>query len=763
MSVSIDTYGSEVEDTHLSVLTVGGDLLYRSDDSGGDRTSDLFTHAALYIPVLMPGLYNIVTDGASNGYVTTHIQGESLGLTGDKMHTAIDAGTRSAGFRFTDTRDTSSGYTNQYREKEDDISNDVFYRLVVTAPLDLTISHVGSMLTDTRISVLDSSGVLLYTSNGEEHSDGVSRLVLNDFPVGAYYIVSEGVGADGNITTTLMASGINGFFSPTMTHPHVITFFPTVATDDLLSLSPDQLRHEIQYYDHFGNSTVKVFHGFSPLGNDLFTVQEYDGLHRESNLWLPVAYGSSDGSYVDPGLLMQSARSSFLYGEDSHPYSRVVYDGSALNEVVSKYGPGKDWHTAGRSVKNDRMTNSSSLPSIRIYRADKDNHLTVSGTYAEHMLDVMRTTDEDGNVTYEFKDKTGRTLLSRQMNGDETHDTYTVYDNYGNVRFVLPPLAADSLTAVQSYAESHPVLQNCAYIYHYDKYNRCIYKKLPGCAPVYTVYDAADRPIFTQDGEQRERTEWSFSIPDGFGRVVLSGICKNQPVYDAESCPLDTVVVKAVWASEENSLKGYRLEGITLSSPIVLSVNYYDSYDFLGKNGIPDDATTAYSETSGYGKRHGDDCKGQQTGSLTARFTDREPAGFIYSALYYDDRYRVIQRKGNNGQNGTESVYTAYNFEGSPTKEKHVHIVPGQSPVTEVHTYTYDLANRLLKSVYQLNDKDSITLVDNIYDEVGRLLVDKRNGVPELRTNYSYNLRSWLKGVSSPLFSQDFELSGGYK
>ncbi|GAA6461821.1 RHS repeat-associated core domain-containing protein [Bacteroides xylanisolvens] len=139
---------------------------------------------------------------------------------------------------------------------------------------------------------------------------------------------------------------------------------------------------------------------------------------------------------------------------------------------------------------------------------------------------------------------------------------------------------------------------------------------------------------------------------------------------------------------------------------------------------------------------------------MTARFTDREPAGFIYSALYYDDRYRVIQRKGNNGQNGTESVYTAYNFESSPTQEKHVHSVPGQASVTEVHTYTYDLANRLLKSVYQLNDNAPITLVDNVYDEAGRLLVDRRNGVPELRTNYSYNLRSWLKGVSNPLFSQ---------
>ena len=390
----------------------------------------------------------------------------------------------------------------------------------------------------------------------------------------------------------------------------------------------------------------------------------------------------------------------------------------------------------------------------RIYQVGESSSLSVSGIYVTGTLDVTRTADEDGNLTYEFKDRSGRILLTRQMNGNEPHDTYMVYDDYGNVCFVLPPLAVDGLTEEGVYDARSAVLQNYAYIYRYDKYNRCIYKKLPGCAPVYTIYDAADRPIFTQDGEQRERNEWSFSIPDVFGRVVLSGICKNQLAYGAESTPLDTVVVKAVWANEENSLKGYQLEGVTLSSPTILSVNYYDRYDFLGKNGIPDDATTAYCETAGYGKRYGDDCKGQQTGILTARFTDREPAGFIYSALYYDDRYRVIQRKGNNGQNGTESVYTAYNFEGSPTQEMHVHAIPGQAPVTEVHTYTYDLANRLLTSVYQLNDNAPVTLVDNVYDEVGRLLVDKRNGVPELRTTYSYNLRSWLKGVSSPLFSQ---------
>ncbi len=757
MGLDICNCESEVRDTYLKVYSSNLELMYSNDDTYGRGACENGEHAYLQIPYLSPGTYYIVVDGSTNGNINLFINGALSGPIGDEFDTAIDAGTHAGGFLFTDTRDTS-GYTDYtgHTSFPGKPGNDVFYKFTLTAPLDLTISHCGSVLTDTYLSLLDADGETLYSNDsytGEEQcrSPENALIKVDNLPAGTYYVISEGNIENGFVTINIEGSGSSqDSLSPTSSQPYVLSYVPTVATDDVLSLADADVRHEIQYYDHFGNPTVKVQHGFSPFGNDLFTVQDYDGLNRESKLWLPVADGSNDGSYPAPGKLKQSVCS--FYGEDSHPYSLTVYDGSALNEVVEEYGPGKSWHTTGHSVKNDRMTNSSR--SVRIYQAETDDNLRVAGTYAEQTLDAVRTTDEDGNVTYEFKDKTGRVLLSRQMNGDEAHDTYTVYDDYGNVCFVLPPLAADGLTEVGVYDARSAVLQSYAYIYRYDKYNRCIYKKLLGCDPVYTVYDAADRPIFTQDGELRKRNEWSFSIPDVFGRVVLSGICKNQPAYGAESTPLDTVVVKAVWANEDNALKGYRLEGVTLSSPTVLSASYYDTYDFLGKNGIPDDATTAYSETSGYGQRYGDDCKGQQTGSWTARFTGRKCTGFIYSALYYDDRYRVIQRQGNNEQDGTESVYTAYNFEGSPTQEKHVHSVPGQAPVTEVHTYTYDLANRLLTSVYQLDDEDPVTLVDNAYDEVGRLLVNKRNGVSELRTNYSYNLRSWLKGVSSPLFSQ---------
>ena len=174
---------------------------------------------------------------------------------------------------------------------------------------------------------------------------------------------------------------------------------------------------------------------------------------------------------------------------------------------------------------------------------------------------------------------------------------------------------------------------------------------------------------------------------------------------------------------------------------------------FVRTSSIPDDATTGYSEMPGYGKRYSGGCKGQLTGNWTARLTP-QLAGSTYSVMYYDDRYRVIQRKGNNSLNGMEAVYTSYNFEGSPVKEKRIHSVPGQDIITEVRNYTYDLANRLLQTTYQFNDVAPVILVDNVYDEIGRLKTEKRTGHSKLRTDYTYNLRSWTKGINDPLFHQ---------
>ena len=103
---------------------------------------------------------------------------------------------------------------------------------------------------------------------------------------------------------------------------------------------------------------------------------------------------------------------------------------------------------------------------------------------------------------------------------------------------------------------------------------------------------------------------------------------------------------------------------------------------------------------------------------------------------------------------GTDLTCTLYSFTGKPTQVKQVHTVPGKETITEVRQHTYDHADRLLRTSYQLNTDAPVTLVDHVYDELGQLKSDRRNGNGKLRSDYAYNVRSWMKSVSGPLFSQ---------
>ena len=109
----------------------------------------------------------------------------------------------------------------------------------------------------------------------------------------------------------------------------------------------------------------------------------------------------------------------------------------------------------------------------------------------------------------------------------------------------------------------------------------------------------------------------------------------------------------------------------------------------------------------------------------------------------------MVQQKGINGNGEQTATYTHFSFTGQPLKIKRV-----QGANTEVLDYTYDHADRLLTTVYRLNNDPAVTLADNVYDEIGRLITDRRNGNANLKTDYAYNLRSWVKSITSPLFTQ---------
>ena len=360
------------------------------------------------------------------------------------------------------------------------------------------------------------------------------------------------------------------------------------------------------------------------------------------------------------------------------------------------------------SVNTDYLGNSTANAQLNCinYSVSSAGALTSNGSYASGQLSVVKTTDEDLNVSYTFTDKMGHVVLSRQMKGSETHDTYYVYDDKSNLCFVLQPMYQSSAN-----------LDQYAFQYKYDGRNRCIWKKLPGAGYMEMVYDNADRLVFSQDGNQRALTSgnWTYYKYDGLNRLTEQGTCTNK---------------------------------VTTSGTNVLVQHFYDSYAFRSQAGFnnsnfPDDA-------SGNGK-----------GALTASVaTVLGSSNKIYTAYYYDIKGRVVKTVQSNPLGGYDVAATVYTFTNKPATVTHTHTASGKTTRTEVYTYSYDHADRLLKVEHTLGGT-KITLADYAYDNLGRLQSKSLHGSATNKLTYAYNVRGWLTGISGSKFTQNLYYNNG--
>ena len=300
----------------------------------------------------------------------------------------------------------------------------------------------------------------------------------------------------------------------------------------------------------------------------------------------------------------------------------------------------------------------------------------------------------------------GHVVLSRQMKGSETHDTYYVYDDKSNLCFVLQPMYQSSAN-----------LDLYAFQYKYDGRNRCIWKKLPGAGYMEMVYDNADRLVFSQDGNQRALTSgnWTYYKYDGLNRLTEQGTCTNK---------------------------------VTTSGTNVLVQHFYDSYAFRSQAGFnnsnfPDDA-------SGNGK-----------GALTASVaTVLGSSNKIYTAYYYDIKGRVAKTVQSNLLGGYDVTATIYTFTDKPATVTHTHTTSGKPTRTEMYTYSYNHADRLLKVEHTLGGT-KITLADYAYDNLGRLQSKSLHGSATNKLTYAYNVRGWLTGISGSKFTQNLYYNNG--
>ena len=465
---------------------------------------------------------------------------------------------------------------------------------------------------------------------------------------------------------------------------------------------------------------------------------EYDEYRRKTKTWLPVtATGSGCISFSNI-----ASRASTLYNADTAPFTLTEYDPFLPSQPSAQYKAGARWQD---NNKKQSLTYSE-YTGISMF-AHEDGYMY---TMTDRKYLCTRTVDEDGCLQAEYTDLTGRLMISETSQGK----TYYVYNAKGDLNHVLPPVLSEYVISTYGYEsddipDTDDMMQKYGYIYRYDNQRHCIYKKLPGCAPIYYIYDKAGNCIFSQDGNQRQHGEWTYTIPDKFGRPCVSGICHNEITYTEE--PLHSVHVYAEYSGTAASTGGYSVQGITLDSQEMYAAAYYDGYSFIGQHGVPSNLTaTSYSgfsiDTS--------ICHGLQTGSATAILTENGVSGYIYSAMYYDQRYNVSQVKTANHLGGTDIISTFYSYTGKPNNIRASHTTHTSASIEERYSYSYDNADRLVDVVHRVDDGSDVTLRHNTYNALGQLTGMSTGG---FATTYSYDMHSWLTGISSRNLQNLFE------
>ena len=543
-------------------------------------------------------------------------------------------------------------------------------------------------------------------------------------------------------TCLLIILVVPGYLSAqTTTQNYLVTSIPYQTVSDPTSLSDVNSNSTIQYFDGLGRLSQTIQKAITPAGADLITALEYDALGRLTKSWLPAVVRGNNGAYY-PGYASQAIASNL---NDAKPFSTNLYEASPLNRVISQSDPGDDWYANSKKITTTYLVNG---PDVKYFYVEGDK-LKCNGNYAAATLYGAQTTDEDGKTRVEFTDKQGRAVLTRVAGN---FDTYFVYDDLGNLRYVLPPLAADNLnTNLTGFPETAGTpLYLYAYIYHYDGRKRCIEKKLPGTEWISFVYDKADRLIMSQDGNQKIKSMWKVNKYDKFGRILYSGIINNTNTRALMESAFSGTLTNESY-SGSGSTGGYTCSNLTPSR--LLTVNYYDNYNFLNLSTYSSKKTTLTNTTlAGYSPPDIIHTKTLMTGTSIYHLDDSSK--YELSSVYYDKYGRAVQVRSGNHLAGYDISYNLLDFTGKPVRTYKTHGINGSSStITELYSFTFDKAQRLLVTTHQLNGGSTVTLSSNGYDEPGRLAARILGSISGSIT-YTYNVRGWLTDINGSRFAE---------
>ncbi|WP_442787958.1 DUF6443 domain-containing protein [Flavobacterium suncheonense] len=552
--------------------------------------------------------------------------------------------------------------------------------------------------------------------------------------------------------------------------------------------NPENAVQQVVYYDGLGRPIQQIAHKQSNTGKDIVTHIEYDTFGRQTKEYLPFANQSPSLSYNSSANTdVLSFYNTAVYENTSNPYNEKLFENSPLNRVFRQAAPGNEWAlnplSDDHSIKFDYTSNISeevkhykvSLSWSATYNLYEPTLVNASGNdyYAPNQLYKTITKDENwisgkNNTTEEFKDKEGRIVLKRTYSNiveggvvvsfEEKHDTYYVYDVYGNLTYVIPPLVNTSSVIDDT------VLNGLCYQYKYDYRNRLVEKKLPGKQWEFIVYDRLDRVVATGPALNPfggAETGWLITKYDVFNRVVYTGWYTGKETTalgrkDFSDLHLNNALTEDV--SENVNIDGanvgYTNRVLPTTGYKILTINYYDRYDYPGApevipSTILDDVEVYFNNTH--------KPKGLVTSVWNRVLTTPEELLWEKSYMLYDKKARVIRTNISNEYfGGYTQIDTKLDFSGKIllTETRHKYS-ENDTELLVTDTFEYTPQDKLELHHQQINQGINQLIAKNSYDELGQL-ISKNVGGDDItgaiglqKVDYTYNIRGWLKSINN--------------
>ncbi len=514
-------------------------------------------------------------------------------------------------------------------------------------------------------------------------------------------------------------------------------------TDNGISVSNGiRTRTTIQYYDGLGRPVESIDVGTSPNKNDLVRVTDYSGLHLATKSWLPVPT-QTEGQFIEVSNIKTQTQN---YYSDTRPFTETLYENSALERVVGQKRQGASYESHPSAITyalNDESDN------VRIYEVANNYTLKTTGThYPPYSLHKMVTADEDGKSLTTYTDKLGRKIMEERAG----NRTYYVYNKLGYMCFVLPHISPSKLNNGE-YPLTDATLKAAAYCYKYDGRGNMIYKRLPGCEEQLMVYDQLGQLVLLQDGNQRLANKWTMCAYDSIGRNLYTAeIELTQTHEELREFFADKWQVEHYGHNYSYPIAGtgYASRLLKNKNLRMLTINYYDNYDYLNILPTPQRQAIRFEQVSGYGLQH-DNATGLLTGTRVYNLS--EDNTYTATAYYYDTQGRVVQSRSICTNNDYKTaISTEYLFDGSVAQQLTEQGVENDM-AREHYRYTYDHAGRLINTFYKLNNNAEITLSSFSYDASGHLVQNLlHNSIDTIR--YSYDMRNMLTKTKHRHYSE---------